>query len=271
MHITYDQWMQRTNLGVLSVRSASLKSIDAALKNYSAFPSSRHLKMLRRTFDQWKLERKDWKKSDRNKKGAVTDLDAMLKGPERDLSPMDFLLQEQRRRIDMLFRGRKLVTRKSKFALPGFSAASNLENVRRGAMALGAPNPAFMEAVTALFRSFFGAGAGPVSVEVEVAEFLGRHILPDLLKNMVPYAGILTSGASAIKEWGKYAIASWRWMEVHDCRWAVREGDPDKAVTAIERVLSRDKTRHATQGTMSGFESIARLAATTVGGPRRKP
>jgi hypothetical protein len=47
----------------------------------------------------------------------------------------------------------------------------------------------------------------------------------------------------------------------------VREGDPDKAVTAIERVLSRDKTRHATQGTMSGFESIARLAATTVGGP----
>ena len=99
MHITYDQWMQRTNLGVLSVRSASLKSIDAALKNYSAFPSSRHLKMLRRTFDQWKLERKDWKKSDRNKKGAVTDLDAMLKGPERDLSP------NRHRAVSELLRG----------------------------------------------------------------------------------------------------------------------------------------------------------------------
>ena len=90
MHMTYDQWMERTKLGVLSVRSPSLKSVDAALKNYDVFPSARHLKLLRRTLDIWKQEKVEWKKSDRNRKGAVTDLDAMLKGPDRELNPMDY-------------------------------------------------------------------------------------------------------------------------------------------------------------------------------------
>lgn len=267
MHVTYDQWMQRTNLGVLSVRSPSLKNVDVALKNYDLFPNGANLRTLRRAFGQWKGEKNDWKKSDRNQKGAVTDLDAMLKGPERDLSPMDYVLQEQRRRIDYLFRGRKLVTRTSKLILPGGSALSNLENIRRGATALGAPNPAFLDAVRTLFRGFFGAGAGNVSIEVEVAQYLGREVFGDLVKGMAPYAGILTSGANAIYQFAKLGQAAGRWVEVHDCRSAVRTGDPGKAVAAIERVLSRDITRRATQGTMAGFETVARGVATTVGGP----
>ena len=219
------------------------------------------------TYDQWKREKADWKQSDRNRTGAATDLDAMLKGPERSLSPMDYLLQEQRRRIDSLFRGRKLVTRKSKLVIPGISAASNLENIRRGATALGAGTPAFMEAALGLFRGFFGAGRGQVSLEVEVADYLGREVLGDLVKGMAPYAGILTSGANAMFQFGKLAQAANRKMDVHDCRSAVREGDPDKAVAAIERALSRDMTRRATQGTMAGFEAIARGASTALGGP----
>jgi hypothetical protein len=124
-----------------------------------------------------------------------------------------------------------------------------------------------MESVRTLFRSFFGAGSANVSLEVEVAEYLGREVFGDLVKGMAPYAGILTSGANAIYQFGRLAQAAVRWSEVHDCRTAVRVGDPAKAVGAIERVLSRDMTRHATQGTLSGFEAIARGAATTVGGP----
>ena len=267
MHITYDQWMQRTNLGMLSVRSASLKRVDAALKNYSDCASYRYLQDLRGTFDAWKREKADWKKSDRNGKGAVTDLDAMLKGPDRDLSSMDYVLQEQRRRIDMLFRGRRLVTKKSKLVIPGISAVSNLENIRRGATALGAPSPAFVETVRGLFRGFFGAGFSDTSLEVELASYMGREVGSDLIKNVAPYAGILTSGANAIWQFAKLGQAAMRWVEVHDCRWAVREGDADKAVGAIERVLSRDISRRAAQGSMSAFEAVARGAATTAGGP----
>jgi len=267
MYVSYDQWMQRTNLGMLSVRSTSLKRVDAALKNYDLFPTGRNLRALRRTFDVWKGEKGDWRKSDRNQKGAVADLDAMLRGPERDLSPMDYLLQEQRRRVDVLFRGRKLVTRKSKLLLPGGSALSNLENIRRGATALGAPNPAFMETVLSMFRSFFGAGAANVSIEVEVADYLGREVFGNLVKEMAPYAGILTSGANAIYQFGKLGQAWSRRADVRDCRVAVREGDPAKAVAAIERVLSRDMTRRLTQGSMASFEAIARGVATATGGP----
>lgn len=267
MHMTYDQWMQRTNLGVLSVRSPSLKAVDAALKNYDAFPNGQNLRQLRRSFDQWKGGKADWKKSERNQKGGVTDLDAMLKGPERSLSPMDYVLQEQRRRVDMLFRGRKLTTRKLRMIIPGLSAASSLENIRRGAEVLGAPNPAFIDAVRTLFRSFFGAGAANVSLEVEVANYLGQQFFGDFVKSMAPYAGILTSGASAIYQFGKLAQASYRYGQVTDCRTAVRQGDPSRAVAAIERVLTRDITKHATQFGMSSFEAIARGVATGVGGP----
>lgn len=267
MHITYDQWMQRTNLGVLSMRSGSLKNVDAALKNYDVFPSARHLRVLRRAFDQWKVEKADWKKSDRNHKGGITALDAMLRGPEQELTPMDYLLQMQRQRIDMMFRGRKLVTRKSRLIVPGVSAASNLENIRRGATALGAASPAFVDTVRTLFRGFFGEGAGNVSLEVELASYLGEHVASDLIKGMAPYAGILTSGVNAIYQWAKFGQAAARWVEVHDCRWAVRAGDPSQAVNAIERVLSRDMTRRATQGTMSAFEAVARGASTAIAGP----
>ena len=267
MHITYDQWMQRTNLGVLSMRSTSIKNVDAALKNYDVFPSARHLRALRRAFDQWKVEKADWKKSDRNRKGGVTALDAMLRGPEQELTPMDYLLQMQRQRIDMLFRGRQLVTRKSKLIVPGVSAVSNLENIRRGATALGAASPAFVDTVRTLFRGFFGAGAPNVSLEVELAAYLGEHVASDLIKDMAPYAGILTSGINAIYQWGKFGQAAARWVEVHDCRWAVRAGDPTLAVNAIERVLSRDMTRRATQGTMSAFEAVARGASSAIAGP----
>ncbi len=267
MHITYDQWMQRTNLGVLSVRSASIKKVDAALKNYDVFPSSKHLEALRLAFNEWKAEKADWTKSDRNGKGGITALDLMLRGPEQELAEMDYLLRNQRQQIDMLFRGRKLVTRTSKMIVPGVSALSNLENIRRGATTLGAASPAFIETVRTLFRGFFGASAGNVSLEVELAMYLGEHVASDLIKGMAPYAGILTSGGNAIYQWAKYGQASARWSEVHDCRWAVREGDPIQAVNAIEKVLHRDMARRATQGTMSAFEAIARGASSAIGGP----
>lgn len=267
MHVSYDQWMQRTNLGILSVRSPSLKRVDSALKNYDLFPSGRNLRALRRNFDSWKGEKGDWRKSDRNQKGAVTDLDSMLRGPERDLSPMDYILQEQRRRVDLLFRGRRLVTRKSKLLLPGGSAIGNLENIRRGAAALGAPNPAFMESVLSLFRGFFGTGAANVSIEVEVADYLGREVLGNIVKEMAPYAGILTSGANAIYQFGKLGQAWNRRSDVRECRTAVREGDPGKAVAAIERVLTQDIARRATQGGMASFEAIARGVSSAAGGP----
>jgi hypothetical protein len=267
MHVSYDQWMQRTNLGMLSVRSPSLKRLDAALKNYDLFPSGPTLRALRRTFTLWKSEKADWRKSDRNQKGAATDLDTMLRGPDADLSPMDYALQAQRQRADQLFRGRKLVTRKSRLILPGGSAISNLENIRRGASALGAPNPAFMETVLSMFRGFFGAGAANVSIEVEVADYLGRQVFGNLVREMAPYAGILTSGANAIYQFGKLGQAWSRRTDVRDCRTAVREGDPSQAVAAIDRVLSRDMTRRLAQGSMASFESIARGVATATGGP----
>lgn len=267
MHMTYDQWMQRTNLGMLSVRSQSLKGVDAAMKNYDAFPTAAHLRKLSGAFSQWKSQKADWAKSDRNHKGGVTDLDTMLRGPSADLTPMDYMIEQRQRLIDTMFRGRTLVTRRSKMIIPGVSAAGSLENIRRGAAALGAPSPAFQDTITSLFRGFFGAGSAHVSLEVEVANYLGTEVLGDLVKNMAPYAGILTSGVNAVFQFGKLAQAYYGRSVVKACRTAVRMGDPYNAVLAIEQVLSRDVARRATQGTMSAFEAIARGAATAAAGP----
>lgn len=265
MYVSYGQWMERTNLGVLSVRSDSLKRVDLALKNYDIFRSSRHLGRLRTAFNQWKSEKPDWVKSDRNKKGAVTDLDTMLRGPDAALSPEDFAMQQQQRSIDTLFRGRKLVTRGSQMIVPGLSAAGSLENIRRGASALGASNAAFQDTVVSMFRSFFGISAGHVSLEVEVANYLGQEVFGDLVKNMAPYAGILTSGANAIYQFGKLGQAVSRRSQVRS--FVNLQGNALNAVLAIDHLLSRDITKRATQATMSTFEAIGRGAATAAGGP----
>jgi len=73
--MSYDEWMRRTKLGAFKPRSGGLKFLDAAIKEYGRNPgSSAHLETLKAAFIAWADTKANAEDSERNQKGAVTDL-----------------------------------------------------------------------------------------------------------------------------------------------------------------------------------------------------
>ncbi len=267
MYITYDQWMERTRLGLNKPRSDTLKILDQALKNYDAARTRRNLRDLCHAFEVWKGGKPDWKHSERNTKGAVTDLNDMLTMTgDAALTPLEFILQEQERRVDTLFRGRRMATKRHivDSVVHVNDVSTNLINVVKGASILGAKvNLAFAQTAQSVLTSFFGHMDLSWEVEVteEISHYLGAQFMPEFVKSLIPYAGVLTAGANAMWQFGNLAKSAYRHHRVEECRSAVRAGEPRAAIGAIERILVQDMRSRAVKGGAAAFEAVARGCA----------
>lgn len=70
--MTYQEWMQATKRGVLTPRSAHLKKIDTALRNYGTMRNQTALKTLREAINAWIASKgQGWRTSTRNRGGIV--------------------------------------------------------------------------------------------------------------------------------------------------------------------------------------------------------
>jgi hypothetical protein len=141
----------------------------------------------------------------------------------------------------------------------------NLQNIHRGATVLGITpgavgNSGFEHTVRKVLVSFGGDFhvSWESDITHEVANYFGPTVLHEFVKSLVPYAGVLTSGANALWQFGKLGQSAYRHHEVKECREAVRAGDPRKAITAMEQVLRRDINLRAIKGTMAAFEAVSR-------------
>lgn len=74
----YSDWKSKTDAGMLSTRSPELKALDATLKTYFSQNSATNKQAARRALEEWQSSKtqqgKNWRRSDRNKNGAVVDL-----------------------------------------------------------------------------------------------------------------------------------------------------------------------------------------------------
>jgi len=276
MHVTYDQWMRGTALGAMSRRSAAMRKVDKALKAYDKNRSPDGLRELKASFEAWKRTKPGgWRQSDRNKKGMVSQLDAMLRGPAPQDVPLAHLVREQQRQVNTLFQFRKLETRVSvKAAIKnGAMTAWRLGKIANGADQLGAAGDRgvlrarLISAMDALLREMFGT-ADMATIGREVSEFLGMSFLPDLMKSMMPYAGMLTSGANALLEWKHTVQRAWRRHTVRKHAYAARPGDPAAAVEAISRILWRELHEHAIKASINTADfSVRGIVAASGGSP----
>ncbi len=84
--LSYDQWIKSTSrLGL--IRSAELKAVDRAYSKYETSPGPEAKRELQEAFEAWKRKEgpgNAWLRSARNATGAVSMLDAYLKGIEGD-------------------------------------------------------------------------------------------------------------------------------------------------------------------------------------------
>lgn len=77
--MNYEEWMERTNRGLLKPRSVELKAVDAEFKKVVVLKDISQLAALRKALDNWKKSQGPmWRASIRNHEGAVDELDALV-------------------------------------------------------------------------------------------------------------------------------------------------------------------------------------------------
>lgn len=139
---SYDQWMKDT-YSLTSPRSDFLKKLDEALKRYDAGRSAANREALKAALDRWRFEQskqgKDWRKSVRNGKGAVTalhraltDVDKRRLTPE-ELEAMQYISRMQALALAKMFDGRKLTFKASTLVGIAQGAGSKWEKFKTGA------------------------------------------------------------------------------------------------------------------------------------------
>jgi hypothetical protein len=140
--IAHTRWMADT-YSLTSPRSDLLKRVDAALLAHEKQPGEATLKALREALDRWRFDQsrqgKDWTKSVRNQKGAVTALHRALNTVDKrqltkeEREALDYIALQQRLALQKQFMGRKLQFKRNTVLGMASSARTNWERFKTGA------------------------------------------------------------------------------------------------------------------------------------------
>jgi hypothetical protein len=288
----YEQWMKDT-YSLTAKRSPLLLALDEAIKKPGAKDAD-----VKAALDRWIEDQidagKDWRKSVRNSKGAVTSLYRYLndnrKLAEQELEAMAYIARQQKAALAKQFSGKKVKLKwEGKDLLAGGSrgklatakslamashgaystAKSTLENVQKiGDKAAAAKDVAD---INGKIVEFCGKLCKHVDVN-EVLSMLGLGNVQSFAADLAPLVGLLSSGGKALAGWAKVAEAAWRQQGIAGARYAVAPGDPEAAFDAILVLLTREvksKTGRAGTATVAftGKALGAVLDAGAVTGP----
>lgn len=113
---SFKEWMHDTGAS-FSPRSGALQHLDSVLRGYEKQPDAAMRQLLSDALEAWKAEQrkqgKDWHKSVRNQKGAVTNLGVALSGAPSAVSDSErealaHLVAHQQEAMQLLFANRRV-------------------------------------------------------------------------------------------------------------------------------------------------------------------
>lgn len=264
------QWLKLTDGGMTSVRSSELKKIDAALGEYEKAQTPNNLDALRNAVVAWiASKKKDWKKSIRNRYGAVETLFNQVMGFEgpvrtgQDMVALSHIRDESRAIITDLFRGAQLEWR------PGILAKLNLQT-KKEKVTVAYSGVSTARNINTLVTASGGTGFGTMvssgggGGSANVIKGICRSLIPpdifeeawqkllaevptfltDFAAEVTPFLGLFASGGSAIFSGIKAVRASYR-VNVADehLEGSLATGEPKKAIEALIRILERERNK----------------------------
>jgi hypothetical protein len=285
MRTTYDQWMKDT-AAFARPRSAELKALDAALKDYEhalAHSSGSVLgqkKALQQALAKWQAAQKakgqDWRASVRNKLKAVEKLDAELgqvitgagglnsRGEvmdSEDARARRAVAQAIKENTRSMFLGRKLTVKN----LKGLASLNDV----RGAMAnfksacgkiqsaaSGAASPGLAQQVQHMLVSLFGDATA-----AHVQDALGP-VFGEFLTSVTPFVGAIKSGAKAIQNWAQAAHSLYTKSKIQGGAASFAPGDPAAAFEAIVLIQDREINNYTVTATLFTISAGAKAAFT---------
>ena len=277
----YDQWMKDTH-SLVRPRSEFLKKLDASIKDYEGGKGSKEA--IKTALDRWKFDQrgqgKDWTKSVRNEKGAVTSLYRAVNEDKRKLTKeeieaMRYLSRAQAVALQKQFLGVQMKFKSSTLVGMAQGAGSKWERFKTGAASLkeakgtygdikegisgikdgadllkkGGKVAATNAAKSAMSDQFADIRSKIVSFCKDLcpgldpnAVMTALHLgsLESFASNLAPFVGAISSGGKALIGWAGVAKSAYTRHDLESRRFAFAPKDPEAAFDAVLAQLKRE-------------------------------
>lgn len=281
---SYDSWIKDT-YSLRHKRSPFLLKIDEAIK----------LRMgdekIKEALDRWKFDQsskgKDWTKSVRNRKKAVTNLYRAVnsldkrKLSDEEREAMKYLSRMQAMALSRQFVGKQLTFKSStlvgvaqgagtkwqKFKTGASSVASGgktAKGVYKSAQTLHSARKTGMAVAQATSKATATADLKNKIMQLcktltpgldpnDVFKKLNLGNVEQFAGNVAPFMGSISSGKKMIVEWIGVARTVYKKYDTEDRRYAFAPGDPEAALDAVLELLIRERnSRLAKAGVATG-------------------
>jgi hypothetical protein len=286
---SHKDWMDKTNAGAFSTRSRELAVVDTAVQAYFKRNDAAHKQAALRALEAWQLSKtkqgKNWKNSNRNKNGAVTELHNHLNDTvdQAALAAVDAELARKTANVEAQFQG-KQITWKNEFRgklnsnlvkphskdfalyLPVKQLATSGSTNKFGTA--GNTAGAAMNSA-ALLRNLLH-GVVPVDQQAAVIMEVGRlvpHFSEQLAASCAPFAGIATSGGITLwnmkNTYKSTKIASKGKVNLHHSM-AGKSGT--KAIESLIEALVRERNADIYSLSASAAELGGKIASLALDG-----
>ncbi|HEV7915075.1 MAG TPA: hypothetical protein VGP22_15015, partial [Albitalea sp.] len=270
----HQAWMQATTLGVLRPRSTQLKAVDQALLQYETAPTQQNLFRVRNAFEDWKrFKGAAWQQSDRNRGGAMLQLNVQLAQlasytdyqakhfTPQELQALSFMRRQRDQVIHGVFRDREVTFKAAKLkdrlvevgqSVRG-NAASAADHLRgKGKPASAAPGVAeqvktrMLETAKGYF-SVEGAVGGLEQIGAVgsfVADIIGKTSL-----TIAPVVGHIKDGYDLFTGWAKVGSLYVQQRSIGHRNHAIETGAPSAAFAALVSCLKEETKNEAISAT----------------------
>jgi hypothetical protein len=243
-------------------RSDKLKAVDLAVFVYDSDKSDESRLRIKQALDDYRFDHsrrgKDWTKSVRNKKGALTNLHRAVNDvdhrrlTESDLLAMREMVTLQQNALKEMFFGKELSLKslsKKKHAnevkdllSKTQGAAANIRDInvtRSGTRTAQGVNVVAGTAVTQKFEELVKTVCGAMDPAMIMRE-LGLGSVADFAKSMAPALGVIASASDTLTGVGKIVYGKWKAAQIHEVgTYAIAAGDPLAAFLALEVLIDR--------------------------------
>ena len=297
---SHAQWMKDTH-SLTSPRSTLMKEVDSAIERYGKTPNDQNKQAITTALDKWRFDQsrhgKDWRKSVRNEKGAVTNLHRALSELDKrrltreELEAMQYIARMQATALQRQFDGKELKFKSNTLLGLASNTGSKWQKFK-GASSLVAGGATGAASAASTGRSLVkgaglvhqvgGAGAiaasqgSMVGIAMKIKE-LCRELCPGLdpdqvfqalhLGNMeqfaaelAPFVGAISSGGKAIVGWIGVIRQQYGQYKMQDLRQDIAPGDPEAAFDALSALLDREIASAAARATVKTGAFTAKTA-----------
>lgn len=280
----YEEWMKLTHSRIHR-RSPFLLQIDQAIKTRAGNAK------IKETLDRWKFEQskhgKDWTKSVRNQKMAVTNLYRAVSDLDRrklsneEREAMKYISRMQAMALAKQFDGKELTFKSSTVVGLAQGAGSKFQKFKTGASTVvsggktaksiyGNAQTVHTVATTsikAVQTTSNAAASADIKLKImqlcktltpglnpdEVFKRLNLGSVEQFAGNVAPFMGAISSGKKMIVEWIGVARVQYNRYDTEDRRFAFAPGDPEAALDAVLELLRRERnSRLAKAGVATG-------------------